>query len=383
MPHSSFSLRSATLRCSVVAVALASSVGSSVLAQDAAPQPLPRVAFTEPPTDDVDLNLLGEFVGSVQIEDGKFETMGLQLRPIGDGRFDALHYRGGLPGQEGYSAETLKLIGVRSGDLLVLSGGPWAVFADGERCTLIDRNGKLLGQLERVHRGSPTMGAKPPEGAMVLFDGKSTDQFVKAEMTPEGWLKAGADLNPMLQDFDLHLEFRVPYMPNSQGQSRGNSGCYLQSRYEVQVLDSFAELPTFNGCSSLNRTTSADLNMCYPPLVWQTYDIRFTAPRWAADGSKLRNARITVWQNGVLTQNDVELANKTGAGKEESPTLTPTKFQDHSDPVVYRNMWVIDRGLTSGIPFPVMAEPEPATATPADTAASDLPPKPEELATQP
>ena len=171
-------------------------------------------------------------------------------------------------------------------------------------------------------------------------------------------------------------------------------------------MDSFAELPTFNGCSGLYRTKSADLNMCYPPLAWQTYDIRFTAPRWAADGSKLRNARITVWQNGVLTQNDVELANKTGAGKEENPTLTPTKFQYHSDPVVFRNMWAIDRGLTGGIPFPVMASGEPeqpdeseqpakteeaaagteatvAAAAETAAAADDQPPAPEQDAGQP
>jgi hypothetical protein len=340
------------------ALAVAMSMPVAATADDAPPTPPPRVALTEPPVGDIDFNLLGEFVGSIQVADGKFETMGLQLRPIGDGRFDGLHFRGGLPGQEGYRAETIKLIGIRSGNLLVLSGGPWAIFADGQQCTLVGKDGNRLGQLERVHRGSPTMGAKPPEGAMVLFDGTSTDQFVKAEMTPEGWLKAGANLNPMLQDFDMHVEFRIPYMPNSQGQSRGNSGCYLQSRYEVQVLDSFAELPTFNGCSSLYRTKSADVNMSYPPLNWQTYDIRFTAPRWAADGSKLRNARITVWHNGVLTQNDVEVANKTGAGLEETPTLTPTKFQDHSDPVVYRNIWAVDRGLHAGVPFPVMGPVE-------------------------
>lgn len=357
------------------------SIGHLASAQDDQPATLPRVAYTEPPTEDIDFNMLGEFVGSVQVGEGQFETMGLQLRPLGGGSFDGLHYRGGLPGQAGYAAETLKLIGIRAGDALILSGGPWAIFVQQDQCTLVASDGTRLGQLARLNRGSPTMGAKPPEGAIVLFDGTSTDQFIKAAMTPEGWLMAGADLKPMLQDFDMHIEFRLPYMPNSTGQQRGNSGCYLQSRYEVQVLDSFAELPTFNGCSSLYRTKSADLNMCYPPLAWQTYDIRFTAPRWAADGSKVRNARITVWQNGVLTQNDVELENKTGAGMAENPTLTPTKFQDHSDPVVFRNIWAIDRGLTGGIPFPVMADPAAATV-PEQTVASESAPEPETAETE-
>jgi hypothetical protein len=93
--------------------------------------------------------------------------------------------------------------------------------------------------------------------------------------------------------------------------------------------------------------------MSLPPLVWQTYDIRFTAPRWAADGTKIRNARITSWLNGVIVQNDVELENKTGAGQEETPTLLPTKLQNHTDPVRFRNIWIIDRGLAPSASFPV------------------------------
>ena len=154
-------------------------------------------------------------------------------------------------------------------------------------------------------------------------------------------------------------------MPHSQGQARGNSGCYLQSRYEVQILDSFALIAQFNDCSSLYRFKAPDVNMCFPPLQWQTYDIVFTAPRWAADGTKVTNARITVWHNGVKTQDDVELPNKTGAGKPEEPTLLPLRFQDHGDPVVFRNIWVIDRGLNVG-KFPVYppAEEPPSPERP-------------------
>jgi hypothetical protein len=92
--------------------------------------------------------------------------------------------------------------------------------------------------------------------------------------------------------------------------------------------------------------------MCLPALQWQTYDIRFTAPRWTADGTKLRNARITVWHNGVKTQDDVELENKTGAGQEEAPSLLPIRFQDHNDPVRFRNIWIVDRGLIT-TEFPI------------------------------
>ena len=103
-----------------------------------------------------------------------------------------------------------------------------------------------------------------------------------------------------------------------------------------------------------------DVNMAFPPLTWQTYDIQFTAPRWAADGSKLRNAHVTSWINGVKVQDNVALPNKTGAGKQEEPLLLPTKIQNHGDPVRFRNIWVVDRGLTVS-KFPVYPPQETAS----------------------
>ena len=316
---------------------------------------------TKLPANDPMYALLGEYVGPISIAENKYEPLAIQIRPLADNRFEALQYSGGLPGQESHKPGSIKLIGQRSGDFVVLSGGPYAVLADQRQCIVVNRQGDRIGTLNRVTRTSPTLGAQPPAGAVVLFDGSNTDQFTVAEMTKDGLLKEGADVKPMFQDFDMHVEYRLPYMPNKIGQARGNSGCYLQSRYEVQVLDSFGEPTTFNGCGSLYRFKTPDLNMCFPPLQWQAYDIHFTAPRWAADGTKVRNARITVWHNGVKIHDDVELPNKTGAGKQEEPLLLPTRFQNHSDPVRFRNIWVVDRGLTSATAFPVFpkATPEP------------------------
>ena len=196
------------------------------------------------------------------------------------------------------------------------------------------------------------MGALPPKDSVVLFDGSNVDEFSNAQMTKDGLLMQGADLVPMFQDFNLHVEFRVPYMPKADGQSRGNSGLYLQSRYECQVLDSFGLDRLHNGLGSLYTFKAPDVNMAFPPLSWQTYDVQFTAPRWAADGSKVRNAHITSWVNGVKVQDNVELPNKTGAGKQEEPILLPIRFQDHGDPVRFRNIWLVDRGLVTG-DFPV------------------------------
>lgn len=313
-------------------------------------------AWTQPPEDEPDFPLLGEFVGPIRTGENEFRAMGLQVKPVGGGTFEAIGYHGGLPGQQGHQPEPLKMLGRRAGDLVVLSGQPFAVFVRDDHCLVIDSEGQRLGRLDRIVRQSPTLGAKPPRGAIVIFDGSDTDQFTSAKMTEEGLLTEGCEIKPMFQDFNLHLEYRIPYMPAASDQGRGNSGVYLQSRYECQILDSFAEEPLFNGHGSLYRFRKPDLNMSFPPLVWQTYDIAFTAPRWAADGSKIRNARITSWVNGVKIHDDVELEDKTGAGKAEEPLLLPTKLQDHGDPVRFRNIWAVDRGLDSTTPFPVWTE---------------------------
>jgi len=320
--------------------------------------------FTEPPTDDPAYLLMGEFVGPLTVGENEYETVGLQIRPIGNGDFDAIAYSGGLPGQQNHQPEPRRMVGKLSDGFLVLSGGPWAVLAQQDHCLLLSRSGERVGRLERIERRSPTLGAKPPADAIVLFDGSNTDQFKNGQMTDDGLLIEGADIKPMFQDFDLHLEFRLPYMPEARDQGRANSGVYIQSRYECQILDSFAQEPVFNGAGALYRYKAPALSMSLPPLTWQTYDIRFTAPRWDADGQKIRNGRITTWLNGVVVQDDEELEDKTGAGKAEEPVLLPTKLQNHSDPVRFRNIWVVDRGLAPSIPFPVegSGEPEPTPA---------------------
>ena len=304
------------------------------------------------PQDDINFDLMGEFSGPISIGENEYEPLGLQVRYIGGGNFEAIQYTGGLPGQPTFAGNPISLAGRRSEDFVVLSGGPWAIFVEKSSCLVVDRRGNRIGNLERVSRQSPSMGAKPPEGAIVLFDGSNTNQFTGARMTDDGLLMEGALMKPMFTDFDLHLEFRTPYMPSFDGQQRGNSGCYLHGRYEVQILDSFALPPVFNGCSALYRQKSPDLNMSLPPLTWQTYDIKFRAPRWNSDGSKRQNARITVWHNGVKTQDNYDIVTKTGAGKVEEPNLLPTLFQNHSDPVRFRNMWIVDPALTE-VAFPI------------------------------
>ncbi|MDA9777259.1 DUF1080 domain-containing protein [Rubripirellula sp.] len=328
-------------------------------------------AFTAAPENDPNFPLMGEFVGDIQSDAESTRPLGLQIRHIGHGSFEAVSFLGGLPGQEGHESKPMKMIGQRSEDFVVLSGGPWAIFVEKDHCLLLNRKGEQVGKLSRIHRVSPTLGAPAPENATVLFDGSNVDHFTNAQISEDGLLMEGADIKPMFQDFNLHVEFRIPYMPQAQGQSRGNSGLYLQSRYECQVLDSFALEPVFDGLGALYRFKVPDLNMAFPPLQWQTYDIHFTAPRWAADGTKIRDAHITSWVNGVKVQDNVALPNKTGAGKPEEPLLLPIRIQDHGDPVRFRNVWIVDRGLASG-EFPVRPSPEQLIAiAKADEAAKE------------
>lgn len=319
-------------------------------------------AFTKPPTDDLNFDLMGEFIGPISTgQENEYESLGLQIRPLADNNFQAIAYFGGLPGQQKHRSEMVRMIGQRSDDFLILSGGPWAIIVEKSGCLIIDRKGQQLGRLERIERVSPTLHAKAPAGAVVMFDGSGVDQFSNAKMSDEGLLLEGSDFKPMFQDFNLHVEFRLPYMPQADGQQRGNSGVYLQSRYECQILDSFGTETMINGMGALYQTKKPELNMSFPPLVWQTYDVQFTAPRWSSDGAKIRDAHITSWVNGVKVQDNVALANKTGAGKAEEPLLLPIRLQNHGDPVRFRNIWVIDRGLTMADEFPVLSPKEAET----------------------
>jgi hypothetical protein len=141
----------------------------------------------------------------------------------------------------------------------------------------------------------------------------------------------------------LHIEFMLPFMPKAQGQARGNSGVYLQGRYEVQVLDSFGLEGKDNECGGIYEVKAPDANMCYPPLVWQTYDIKFTAARFDAAGKKTANARMTVFHNGTKIHDNVEVPKATRAAPNaEGPEPGFLHLQDHGCPVRYRNIWILD-----------------------------------------
>jgi hypothetical protein len=228
------------------------------------------------------------------------------------------------------------------GDFLRFSAPGRNVTIQVGRVVIRDLNGRQLGVLDKVRRSSPTLGISPPRGATVLFNGGSTEHFTNPKITEDGLLTAGAMTSRPYRDFRLHVEFRTPYMPQAREQGRGNSGVYIQQRYEVQILDSFGLTGEANECGGLYRFKAPDLNMCLPPLTWQTYDIYFRAARFDAGGNKVANAIVTVVLNGTGVQNNVQLQNKTGGGKPEGPEDRPILLQDHRNPVQFRNIWIVD-----------------------------------------
>ena len=141
-------------------------------------------------------------------------------------------------------------------------------------------------------------------------------------------------------DATWHIEFRLPYQPKDRGQGRGNSGAYLQGAYEIQMLDSFGLEGLNNECGGVYSVAAPAVNMCYPPLQWQTYDIDFTAPKYDGD-KKTSPARMTVRHNGVVIHDNVAVNQITpgGTGGDDKRVKGPLHLQDHGNPVRYRNIW--------------------------------------------
>ena len=164
----------------------------------------------------------------------------------------------------------------------------------------------------------------------------------------DGVLTASPDWDSLLtkepyQDFRMHVEFNVNAVQDAKDpESDGNSGIYIQQRYEVQILNSFgvAEAdykPSY--CGSIYRQKKPDRLVCKKAGEWQTYDIAFRAARFDGE-KKIENARITVYQNGELIHDDYSITGKTGVGEKEGPEARPIKIQGHHNPVRFRNVWI-------------------------------------------
>ena len=197
----------------------------------------------------------------------------------------------------------------------------------------------------------------PPSDAVVLFDGSNLDQWTSVSGDPAKWtLENGAvtvapktgDIRTKAEfgDIQLHIEWRSPAVtdPSIVSQGRGNSGIFLQERYEVQVLDNYQNKTYINGqAASIYKQHIPLANACKQPGEWQVYDIIYTAPRFNKDGRAIIPAYVTVIHNGVLVLNHVALLGATeyiGFPLYKEHGKAPLRLQDHGNLVSYRNIWV-------------------------------------------
>lgn len=284
----------------------------------------------------------GEYLGELDAGESA-ARWGAQVIALGDGKFRLVGYEGGLPGdgwQRGDQREMAE--GSRAGQVTRFEADEWSAKIKDGTLTVYAEEGTKAGTLKKVSRKSPTLGAKPSQDALVLFDGSSADHFAGGEMTADNLLRANCHGKEKFGDHSLHLEFRTPFKPDARGQKRGNSGVYVQSRYEIQVLDSFGLEGKNNECGGIYSIAQPKVNMCFPPLTWQTYDIDFTAARYDGE-KKVKNARVTVKHNGVVIMDDLELPHGTPGRLDEGPGPAPLYLQGHGNPVFYRNIWVVGK----------------------------------------
>jgi len=297
--------------------------------------------YLDPATAPIDYQIQGEYLGKAGEESIRY---GAQIIALGKGKFRLVGYAGGLPG-DGWDPATgkIEIDGELQGEQAVFTSDLYEVRVsrEGVLIPMSKADGVARGELNRTVRRSPTLEAEPPSNATILFDGGTAEAFSGGVLTPEKYLAADCESLAKFGDHTLHLEFMTPFKPEARGQGRGNSGVYVQSRYEVQVLDSFGLSGENNECGGIYQIAAPKTNMCFPPLQWQTYDIEFVSAKYDAAGNKTSNARITILHNGVKIHDNLELPRHTPGRAAEGPELGGLYLQGHGNPVVYRNIWVV------------------------------------------
>jgi hypothetical protein len=311
----------------------------------------------------VDFKIQGEYAGP---------HIGAQVIALSKGAFQAVVLPGGLPGAGWDGTNKILLAGKLDGekatfepakgsrkylaqkpeDFSATSKFPptgqkdYTGTADGSTFSIQTDDGKSL-ELKKTVRQSDTMGAKPPAGAIALFDGTNTDAWTGGRLdSMTKFLNTdGKDIKTKqnFNNYKAHVEFMLPYRPDGRGQGRGNSGFYQVLMYEVQVLDSFGLDGKDNECGGVYTKAAPKVNMCLPPLVWQTYDAEFTNA--VAEGGKVvQKARLTLAHNGVIVHDSIEINGKTGGSRNDPEgTPGPLLLQGHGNPLQYRNIWVVEK----------------------------------------
>ncbi len=197
----------------------------------------------------------------------------------------------------------------------------------------------------------------PKDKRIMLFNGHDLNNWCQRDGQPATWnvednimtVNKGDILSQeTFTDALIHVEFNVPNMPDATGQAKGNSGVYVQGRYEIQVLDSYGiNIPGKGDCGAIYDQFAPLTNACEPPAEWQSYDIIFRAARVNQEKDIVEKARITLFQNGIVIHNNIALHGPTGGPLDENEGEPgPLLLQDHGDKVQYRNIWLVHLPLS-------------------------------------
>jgi hypothetical protein len=207
-----------------------------------------------------------------------------------------------------------------------------------------------------VEPAEGTIAPKPPKDAVVLFDGSDLDAWKSPQGGPATWKVADGYMETVpgsgpiatkgtFGDIQLHVEWAAPDPPHGVGQDRGNSGIYLMGQFEIQVLDSYkADTYADGQAGAIYGQYPPLFNASRPPGQWQMYDIAFRRPRFDASGTLAEPARVTLFHNGILVQDNEEPFGPTSWLKwlpyTDQGARGPISLQDHDHPVRYRNIWL-------------------------------------------
>ena len=316
----------------------------------------------------IDFKIQGEYIG----ETSKGKKIGAQIIALDKGHFQAVLLPGGLPGA-GWDGKNKSLLSgslnervakftEAKGNRKYLAKGANEFSAtrnfppNGHLPSNLIVNGKVIEgkynngdsfKLESIVRTSKSIAKNPPKNAIILFDGNNKKEWIGGRVDTKTKLlnTDGKDIKTKrkFSNYSMHVEFMLPYKPAGRGQKRGNSGFYQVDHYEVQILDSFGLEGLNNECGGVYTKKGSDVNACLPPLQWQTYDINFTNAIMK-DGKKIKNARMTARLNGIIIHDNIEINGKTGGSrKEPEGTPGPIKLQGHSNPLQFRNIWIVEK----------------------------------------
>jgi hypothetical protein len=318
------------------------------------------IAPAAPAADEVD-PVMGIYAGTFKPAEGPAKEATGYVVPMDyekDGKKPYMVVVGINPLQRGENSMRIELDGTLAGGQLTVQAKPdsdvkWQGRLNDETLVVKAADGGTF-TLEKTRLVSPTLGKQPPEGATVLLPFKKGEKTSLEKWTNKNWLilddgavqvNRGSNFTvDKFGDCTLHVEFMTPYEPDRRGQGRGNSGVYLQGRYEVQVLDSFGLVPQMNDCGSIYMVGITRVNACRPPLHWQTYDIQFHAPRFNDAGEVTELPWMTVYQNGIMIHEKQEIPGPTTAAPfKDAQPKDQLYLQDHGNPVRYRNIWLIPK----------------------------------------